>query len=657
MAHFICVKVTKQDYRLVARRINEMMKRLVKQVINTYPSINYQKLEDRLMKHDIVSFDVFDTLLKRNVSKVTDIFDVVENQWGYLYPDAPITHFKQQRLSADAKAYAKYGAATTLDNIYEFLNVPEGVKELEIEIELTFNVANEPVLEIFNKLKAANKKIYIISDMYLSSEVISEMLYRAGYQGYENLYVSCEFGKDKISGDLFELVSEDTGIAPTDFIHVGDSWKADWLGAKKNGVKSQHIALHDNRLPKQTKGQLNGAIVSLMNNHIVGHKYDAYQTFGYTTFGPILLGFIQWIQSNTPADAKKFFLARDGHIVQRAYELLYPESDAGHYLYVSRKSLKQPLLQYTDDFKDMATLLRLPSTYTIGELAIALGLNADEMNLSDADKIYTDPKFGNQPELAEFVTEHLNEIKQNSMKSADAFAQYLKQEGFEDNAQIIDIGWRGSMQTYLSDFMQKQGFLGELDGWYVGLNEGAKEQHISGYAYWFDMNNDSTSTDLATPFQGLLELLFSANHGTTIDYCEENGRVVPVLAPYEFEGGQELAQEDMILRSIRAAALDFVRDFQRSGLNDFVEVSAEEAFANLERIGLHPTLAETKQFGDLVFVDQHANALAKPQPMWRYLVNPKQLKYDVFESRWKIGFIKRLMKLPLNYHWLYKKMK
>lgn len=634
-----------------------MIKQFVKQIINTYPTINYQKLEDNLMKHDVVSFDVFDTLLKRNVVKVTDVFDLVEQKWQQLHPENPISNFKKQRLLADRQAYEKYGAATTLVNIYEFLDVPREVMALEVDLELTLNVANEPIRLIFNKLKEANKKIYIISDMYLSAEIIGKMLESAGYNGFEKIYVSCEFGKDKISGELFELVSEDSKHSTNEFIHVGDSWKADWLGAKKSGVKPQHIALHDNRLPKQYKNESLGVLESVMNNHIVGHQYDEYQTFGYTTFGPILLGFTQWIQSNTPIDAEKFFLARDGQIVKQAYEILYPYEPMGQYLYVSRKSLKQPLIQFADDFKSMAQLLNLPSTYTSRELAIALGVNADEVNLPNPTKVYTDFEFEKYSELADFVNEYIVDIKTNSMKSANAFSKYLEQSGFTNNAQIIDIGWRGSMQTYLTDFMKEKGEDIHIDGWYIGLNEGAKVLNISGRAYWFDVNHDETSTDLATPFQGMLELLFSATHGTTIDYREENGVIIPVLAAYEFEGTDDLVKEDQILRGIRSAALDFVRDFQKSGLNKLIEVSSKDAFANLERIGLHPTLAETKLFGDLVFVDQRANQLAKPQNIGYYLMNLKQLKYDLYESRWKIGFMKRLIKLPFDYHWLYKKMK
>lgn len=634
-----------------------MIKRRVKRIMNTYPSINYQKLDNKLINSEVVSFDVFDTLLKRDIAEVTDIFDIVASQWNKMRPEEKLMGFKEKRLLAEVTAYEKYGSGTMLSDIYEFLDVPDGVMSLEIETEIAFNVANQPLLAIFNHLKSLKKPIYIISDMYLPAHVINKMLHQAGYNGYSKLYVSCEYGKDKISGELFKVVAEENHISTYKLTHVGDSWRADWLGAKKSGMKAHHIARYDNRLSKTQRVNSNSSVTSMMNNRLIDHQYDDYQTFGYTTFGPVLLSFTQWLNKNTIDGTTKFFLARDGHILKRAYELLYPGSSSSEYIYISRKSLKQTLLQYTNNLTEMANLVNMPSTYTSRELAVALNLNLDSVMLPDITKVYTNPYFGQEAELSDFVMDYFTEIQENSKQSGKYFARYLEQFHLDTNLQIIDIGWRGSMQMHLLDFMSKQGRDLDVNGWYLGLTSQKKEQDIKAQAFWFDMKNRSDSVDLASPFQGVLELFFSASHGTTIDYQEENGIIVPVLASYEFQGRDELVQEDLILRKMRESALDFLRDFKNSGLNGVIEMSSEEAFTNLERFGLRPTLQETNKFGNLTFVDHKSNALAKPKSMYWYLKHPSELKYDLFESRWKIGFMKRLLKVPINYHWLYKKIK
>ena len=53
---------------------------------NRRNSIDVDTILKQIENYDIVSFDIFDTLLKRNINKPTDIFAYVEkkhNQVGY----------------------------------------------------------------------------------------------------------------------------------------------------------------------------------------------------------------------------------------------------------------------------------------------------------------------------------------------------------------------------------------------------------------------------------------------------------------------------------------------------------------------------------------------------------------------------------------------
>ena len=72
------------------------------------------------------------------------------------------------------------------------------------------------------------KHILIISDMYLPSEVIQKMLKACNILDYEKIYVSNEYGVNKISGILFKKVIQDKKINAYEMIHIGDSIKADF---------------------------------------------------------------------------------------------------------------------------------------------------------------------------------------------------------------------------------------------------------------------------------------------------------------------------------------------------------------------------------------------------------------------------------------------
>ena len=53
----------------------------VKTKLNTKRSIDVAGIIKQIEKYDVVSFDIFDTLLKRNVKKPTDIFRYMEKKY------------------------------------------------------------------------------------------------------------------------------------------------------------------------------------------------------------------------------------------------------------------------------------------------------------------------------------------------------------------------------------------------------------------------------------------------------------------------------------------------------------------------------------------------------------------------------------------------
>ena len=148
--------------------------------------------------------------------------------------------FLKIRQEAEEKAYQQYGSGANLDNIYKNIlqyddSVIDELEKEEIKQELENSQA------IYNYAISKSKGIYIISDMYLPEKFILKMLNINGYRGFKQLYVSNVYAADKRSGKLFKKVMEDQGFSENEIIHVGDSVKADILGAKKVGINSIFI--------------------------------------------------------------------------------------------------------------------------------------------------------------------------------------------------------------------------------------------------------------------------------------------------------------------------------------------------------------------------------------------------------------------------------
>ena len=118
-------------------------------------SVNADKILKEIKNYDIVSFDIFDTLLKRNVKEPTDVFSYMEKKYQ-------IDGFCEKRIEAEKTARKKKnGLEVTLKDIYTEFGTDYSDEELETESELL--IANDEVYPIFRKC-IESKTVIIVSD-------------------------------------------------------------------------------------------------------------------------------------------------------------------------------------------------------------------------------------------------------------------------------------------------------------------------------------------------------------------------------------------------------------------------------------------------------------------------------------------------------------
>lgn len=188
-----------------------------------------------------VSFDIFDTLLERDAATPTEVFVRVGDK--VLGPGAG-EKFRLERMDAEREARTRVeNGECTLDGIYDVLSergydakTAEALKVEEVRSELDGCFVKASMKPVFDSAVKQGKLVFLVSDMYLPKEVISGMVARCGYEGYEDLFVSNDIGVSKRSGKLFGRVLDAYGLNRKDLVHVGDSIGADLLGARKAGV-------------------------------------------------------------------------------------------------------------------------------------------------------------------------------------------------------------------------------------------------------------------------------------------------------------------------------------------------------------------------------------------------------------------------------------
>ena len=195
---------------------------------------NPQEFAKKLLAYDVISFDMFDTLVFRTCKKPVDVFAYLEKQNN-------IQNFKNLRIQAELDARRnskKFWGEININEIYKELSAKintniESAIMAEIEAEKKFCYANKFMLDLVKILRENNKTIIITSDMYLPSNYLNEILRNAGYPEFSNIYVSNELLKNKASGTSYKKLKDI--YKDKNFIHIGDNKTSDIIKAKRLG--------------------------------------------------------------------------------------------------------------------------------------------------------------------------------------------------------------------------------------------------------------------------------------------------------------------------------------------------------------------------------------------------------------------------------------
>ncbi|MCI5751015.1 MAG: HAD-IA family hydrolase [Oscillospiraceae bacterium] len=275
-------------------------------------------------KYEVITFDVFDTLIIRDVMEPVDVF-------RFCY-GAPGRYFRSA-AEIIARRRVKNGEPS-LEHIEH--NCMFSCKK-EIEFEKSICRADPAMYTLYAALKKQGKKIYALSDMYLSNEVISELLSSAGYD--IPVMVSSEYGCNKTSGKLFEVFLKKYRYDPSRVLHIGDNEEADIKGAAKAGISAYHINKHKNILSYTKYTEKNYELAAFIN-HGLHRISDPAERIGYEIVGPIVMVFCQWTHEKSIEEKfdRLFFLARDMRFFYDIYKSIY--HDDVRYLRVSRRSLR-----------------------------------------------------------------------------------------------------------------------------------------------------------------------------------------------------------------------------------------------------------------------------------------------------------------------------
>ena len=609
-----------------------------------------QFIKDQIFRgaQQYISFDIFDTLILRPFYFPEDLLELLNPRFmaltGSSMSFAKMRKIGEQHARQQLRKHHPDFQDVTLTEIYAAIadlyslppHITATMQQEEIDLELRFCEVRQAGKSLFDVARAAGKKILLVSDMYLETDTIQQILDKNGLSGYEKLYLSSVQRKLKQNGDLFRCVLKDYPDAAGNLLHIGDTWTSDIEGSKKAGVGNIFLP----KVREFFEGKIDGfqtnrcAVIgeSTMGKMIDSRKVSsniAYRTMlalaagqyfdqpyrpfhpesdfnvdpwfiGYYCVGMHLMGLCKWIHRELSSRGAKtiHFLSRDGYLPMKAFEIYsrYVGSDVNiSYLQTSRKALLPMMVKQKINFFQLPIEFRAHSPETLLKL---LSFAAKEIPREKAVKILESKgidftrKLESESEYHRFIRCFLDEfyLEEKHMLACSLIESYFSQIQPGDVA--FDMGYSGRIQAAISDACHRG-----VDVLFIH-----EDYDTSLRMKAYGQFEIASFYDFRPSVTGLFrEHILSDYAGSCIGYQSVNGNILPII-----EDVTKYPTDSFVINSLHNGALQFVEDYM-SRFGDFLDVmdySAQEVSLPLEGFMRNFAAVDLKIFGASFFEDE-----------------------------------------------------
>lgn len=622
-------------------------------------------------RYDVLSLDIFDTLLWRRVPEPADVFALVGarlRDQGLLRDDISIVQFAELRAAAEKQARAIAEAHTgsrevLLDDIYELMpshiftshDPLSSVVEQELACEQSAMVLDQQVAALMGIAREHDVGVVLTSDTYFTRAQLLQFLMMAGMDEAEvpeTLYISNEQGRPKWR-DLFDHVLKDLNIAPDHLVHVGDNVDADvrpcaarnidhvfydkWSGLPRSRDQETQ------RLPSDRADWIvAGGDVGLTGlrsrlAHRPPLKLDAdlkpYWAYGAATLAPLFAGYANWVVDTAKAhNATVLGLMREGRFLARLVSEVAGRQGADvrtGELWLSRRAVVRAAL-WPDDLSLLPQAISYCPGPSTDDILEQLGLAR-----TDLAGVFKDPALvdlhahggvqalltaiSRVPELQEKITDHSARLRKNLLAYLD------QQDAFQGDQPILllDLGYAGTIQTVLQKILDYEGRPVRLAGLYVAVNSQGRERVLSGVDLRALVKDDGYDTGLVSLLErtpDILEHACMCPEGS-LDSFDNAGQ--PVLLPSQRPASQ-------------IAQMEAMQDGIVTGITSIMDTLGQGAVATpaflqhaasiVKQAMLHPTADEVNTIG--AWLHEANFDLSDQRALADLRVDPARLEYS-----------------------------
>ena len=530
---------------------------------NKYKNIK-DKLIKKLKKYEVISFDIFDTLITRTLYSPDDLFMIM----GEKLNDK---NFIGKRKEAERCANINLKKDVNLDDIYnEYQKInkiskkeTKKIKELEISLELLFIVPRIDMLDVLKELKKLNKKVILTSDMYLNENIIIQMLEKCNYTNklYDDFYLSNKINKRKDRKDIWPFLKEQ--YKNKKIIHVGDNEKSDFIYPKQFSIdsvkiKSSKELLEESLIYENLKFFIENRSTSdsiylglIVNKKIFNSPFSNLQIndlddFGYVFHAPILNSFLKNV--NSIKEDCILFLAREGYYFQKLYKeytKLYNLNEKENYYFLtSRKATSTAILDSDVD------ILKLTDKEFVGTIKDFFSQILEiEYNDNNFDIVLPD----DSEKVKVIMKKYIIQIKNNIKDEKENYLTYINNTIKNFNKKsiaIVDLGYSGTIQYNLSKLTNKQ-----YVGYYLTNSESVKKYNKNSQLnFLYDINNNEEYKKIYY-YSLILEYFLSAPYGQLQKFKKIKKEIKPIYNNEQLDDNKVKAL-DIIYDSV----LDYMKD-------------------------------------------------------------------------------------------------
>ena len=521
-------------------------------------------------RYKLISIDIFDTLLLRAVAKPVDLFEIVWQEAEArgiarisMYP----AEYMKLRVEMERRSRTDaVNREVTLKDIFaqfpDYIATDiEQLRELELEYEKKYCYPN---FALWNWLKASREqnaernetRFVLVSDMYLSSEEIKEILQFNGIEPsfFDDIIVSNEYKCNKQNGALFEVLFDKyLEIEPSQMLQIGDNKNSDYEQPRLKGMQAFHYDAIPERLysifdyEKLRHNVPQPRILSLRKMSMAQCEYEGQERVAYelgsAVIGPVLSLYAMWVGKRMEKlGIKRIYpLMREGYLLG---ELLTREAAYAkqtmlvHPIYISRKVTYVPSITKInrEEIENMIGARNL----TIRESITLMGLN--ETDFTEIDE-YLDIRYKQTHQMpyqnttlkeyiiSKFLEENnVAQIEKYVAEERKKLVAYIQQEiGDLENVATIDIGFFGRIQMWLEQCLLIEQIPHKMKHFLaIGITG---DKIYNGYDFEGMFGSFAENTDLIPTIHrttDVLEKLISVPEGSTIGYARQGDRIFPV---------------------------------------------------------------------------------------------------------------------------------